>query len=92
MAAGLAPADFWDATPREFRAVVAGAAERDRRALRLQQAVAYSLAGLVGHAFHQPKKMPKFDKVFPDPAARGRPQTAEESIAALRLWTRGRKR
>lgn len=92
MAAGLAPSDFWEATPREIAAILKGAADRERRWLRIWQGIAYSLAQLISHSFHQPKKMPKFDKVFPDPSARPRgPQTADQMLAMMRAFA-GRKK
>lgn len=54
--------------------------------MRMLQGVAYSQAHLIGWAFHEPKKMPKFEKVFPD--RRKRPaQSPEEMYHAMRQWT-----
>lgn len=66
--------------------ILKGAAARDHRDARYQQGLSYSLARLLVWSFHDPKKMPKFDKVFPD----GRPKPAQsdaEILAAMKQWT-----
>lgn len=65
-----------------------GAAEGELRRLRSMQAVAHSHASLTGYAYHKPGKMPRFDKVFPDPKRGGRPQSDEEMLASMRAWSR----
>lgn len=61
--------------------------------MRMQQAIAYSLAHLIAHAHHQPRKIPKFDKVFPDPARRSQaPQTADQMLSLMRVFAGRKKR
>lgn len=77
-------------TPREIDLALAGAADRDLHVMRVAQMVAYSLAGLVGHAYHQPNKMPSFAKAFPDPRqarAEGGVQSADEAVQNMQAWT-----
>ncbi len=75
-------------TPREADHAMRGAATRDQHLIRAAQAVAYSVAVLTGSAINNPKKMPSFDKAFPDKAA-GSPkvQTEAETAANLNAWT-----
>lgn len=74
-------------TPRELGLALRGAAEAEARRLRADQGIAYSQAHLMGYAFHAPRKTPRFDRVFPDPMRRRRPQTQEDAMAAMRAWT-----
>ena len=85
MSAGQPPADFWTVTPREAGVVLAGAAEREVRHVRQEQAIIYSLANLIAYAVNAPGKMPKFDAVFPDGKPKKR-QSAEEILLAMREW------
>ena len=61
------------------------ASEREAHLKRIEDGRAYSLAYLVSFAVNDPKRMPKFDKVFPD----GKPKPAqdpEEIWAAMQAW------
>jgi hypothetical protein len=61
------------------------AVERQYRQKRLDDGRFYTLAQLVTYAVNDPKKMPKFDKAFPD----GKPkpvQSADEIWAAMTAW------
>lgn len=85
MTAGQDPQTFWTVTPREAGIILAGAAARDLHQRRHQQGLVYTMAVLASFAANDPKKMPKFDKVFPD-AAPKKAQTPEEMLAAMREW------
>ena len=93
VAAGLDPARFWKMTPAEFQASLRGAEERNYRALRHAQGLAWTQALVIIQGWHNPKARLDFAKVFPDPKAKVRrvPQTAEQMVAALRLRTVGPK-
>jgi hypothetical protein len=88
VAAGLPPDQFWHTTPAEMEAMQAGAMDRIRHDLRIQQGLAYTQAVLVGTAVHAPKKLQPFKKVFPDQRD-SKPQTGEQMLAALRSWSKG---
>lgn len=60
-----------------------GATQRIRR----EQGLAYTAAHLMAYAFHAPRKMPDFDKVFPDGSKRPVAQTPEAIFAAMRAWS-----
>lgn len=64
-----------------------GVTDAEGRRLRAAQGVAYTQAQLVGHAFHQPRKMPQFDKVFPDPTRGRRKKSDREIFASMQAWT-----
>lgn len=81
----MSPAEFWRNTPREFGVIMAGAVERERRQLRRDQGLLYSLAVLIGYSMHKPAKMPKFEKVFPSGRA-STGQDADEIYAAMTAW------
>lgn len=53
---------------------------------RRAQGLVYSLGVLVRVAMHDPKKFPKFEKVFPD-GKRKPAQTTDQLMAAMRAWT-----
>lgn len=85
MGIGLAPADFWDITLREAAVIMLAASEREARLKRIDDGRVYSLAYLVSFAVNDPKRMPKFEKVFPD----GKPkpaQSPDEIWAAMEAW------
>ena len=61
------------------------ASEREARLKRIEDGRAYSLAYLVSFAVNDPKRMPRYEKVFPD----GKPKPAqdpEEIWAAMQAW------
>lgn len=65
------------------------AGDRDWMQFRQGQALAYSLAHLTATGFHQPKKMPKFDKVFPDrKTAAAADQAPDEAARNMDYWMR----
>ena len=84
--AGLDPAAFWAITPREVLVILDGADARARADLKTAQQLAYSTAVLISIASHNPKKFPKFDKVFPDLDARQKVQTPDAIYAAMIGW------
>lgn len=86
-ATGRSVAEFWAVTPREFRAVLAGAETAVWRDLRHAQSIAYSQAALTGAATRGGKRLPRFEKVFPDPRQR-RAQSGEETHTTMRAWGR----
>lgn len=55
--------------------------------IRREQGLAYSQAQLIAYAFHAPKKMPAFDKVFPDGSKPKAVQSPEAIYAAMRAWS-----
>ena len=72
-------------TLREAAVIMLAASEREARLKRIDDGRVYSLAYLVSFAVNDPKRMPKFDKVFPD----GKPKPAqdpEEIWAAMQAW------
>lgn len=71
--------------------ILRGAVERQRREVRLQEGLIYSLASLITTGHHAPKKFPKFDKAFPSGAAK-KPQTPEQMLAAMRLFAAPKRR
>jgi hypothetical protein len=61
------------------------AADRQMRDKRVEDGRTYTLAQLISYSVNDPKKMPRFDKVFPD----GRPrkqQSPDEMLALMRQW------
>jgi hypothetical protein len=61
------------------------AADRQMRDKRIEDGRTYTLAQLISYSVNDPKKMPRFDKVFPD----GRPrkqQSPDEMLALMRQW------
>ena len=72
-------------TLREAAVVMQAASDREARLKRVEDGRAYSLAYLVSFAVNDPKRMPKFDKVFPD----GKPKPAQdpdEIWASMQAW------
>ena len=72
-------------TLREAAVVMQAASDREARLKRIEDGRAYSLAYLVSFAVNDPKRMPKFDKVFPD----GKPKPAQdpdEIWASMQAW------
>ena len=65
--------------------VLRGAEDRQWREMRAQQAMTYSLAQLVKIGFHDPRRMPDFQKAFPwrEPP---KPQTPDDILRAMRQW------
>lgn len=63
------------------------AGDRALRDRRERQALTYTLAQLVAVATHNPKKMPDFAKVFPDPMRKVRRKTPDEMLQAMRAWS-----
>ncbi len=61
------------------------AAERQVAAKRIEDGRVYTLAQLISYSVNDPKKMPRFDKVFPDGRPR-RQQSPEEMLALMRQW------
>ena len=61
-------------TLREAAVVMQAASDREARLKRVEDGRVYSLAYLVSFAVNDPKRMPKFDKVFPD----GKPKPAQD--------------
>jgi hypothetical protein len=88
VASGLPPDQFWHTTPAEMSAMQAGVMDRMQHDLRVQQGLIYTHAVLMGPAINAPKRMPKFNKVFPD-RRNSKPQTGEQMLAALRSWSKG---
>lgn len=60
-------------------------ADRQMRAKRLDDGRTYTLAQLIAYSVNDPRRMPRFDKVFPDGKARER-QTPEEIHALMVQW------
>lgn len=84
MACGLPPTLFWDVSPREMALMIDGANRRDRA----MQGLAYSHAALVMRAFHDPKRFPDFDKVFPDPGkAKPSAQDPDAILSLMQAWS-----
>jgi hypothetical protein len=75
-------------SPAEAHTAIAAAATARRNSHRLAQSLVYAQAQLNAFAFGDPKRMPKFDKAFPDKAGRRR-RTAEEAWAGLMAWAMG---
>jgi hypothetical protein len=86
VAAGLRPDLFWAVTPREMAVMRAGADDRRWRDLRREQGIAYSMAQLVGIAVGNPKKMPKFERVFPDRVPKPA-MTPAQIMASMKMWS-----
>lgn len=74
-------------TPREAALAIDGAAEGEVRRLRHLQGVAYTHSQLTAYAVNDPRKMPDYRKVFPDPRRAGRGQTPQEAFEAMQAWT-----
>lgn len=90
MSHGLDPCRFGRLTPREIVHALKGAVEGEWNNLRRAQAVAYSLAQLATTGVHQPRRMPSFDKAFPDRkagAAQARAQTPDEALRNMEAWS-----
>lgn len=73
-------------TPREVLVILDGADARDKTDLRIKQAIAYATAQLVAVAVNNPKKLPSFDKMFPDKSARKKVQDPEDIWSAMSAW------
>jgi hypothetical protein len=82
---GLPAPEFWGITLREADVVMRAEADRQMRAKRIGDGRTYTLAQLVSYSVNDPKRMPRFDKVFPDGKARAR-QTPEEIHALMTEW------
>lgn len=82
---GLPAPDFWEVTLREANVVMRAAVERQAAAKIIEDGRCYTLAQLFSYSVNDPKKMPRFDKVFPD----GKPskqQSPEEILALMLDW------
>lgn len=66
--------------------ILEGADARDRTQMRMNQAMAWATAQLVMTGFHDPKKFPKFDKMFPDPEARRTVRDPDEIWVEMERW------
>jgi hypothetical protein len=86
VAAGLPPDLFWSVTPREMHLMRAGANDRALRDLRTDQRIAYSTAVLVAIAVNNAKKLPSFDKAFPDGTPKP-PMTGQQMMQSMKAWT-----
>ncbi len=66
------------------------AGDRSWARLRHDQQVAYTVAQLVAVAVNNPRKMPDFEKVFPDRrsalASKAITQAPEEALLNMKLW------
>jgi hypothetical protein len=82
---------FWTLTPREVLTVLAGAAKRRLRDHDDARVRNHELAMWISHAFHDPKKMPKFDPTPDRGGDKGaRPVVNEADNARVRAWFIGR--
>lgn len=68
--------------------ILEGADARDKTDLRIQQALTYAGAQLIALAVNNPKKMPSFDKAFPDRSARKKAQDPDAIWAAMSAWAK----
>lgn len=84
MGLGLPAPEFWTITLCEVDVIMRAAADRAMRQKRLDDGRTYTLAQLVVYAVNDPKRMPKFEKVFP--TGKERRMSPEESLAAMRAW------
>ena len=66
--------------------ILDGADARMRADLKAAQQLTYSGAVLMMIGAHNPKKFPKFDKAFPDAAAKPTAQSPDEIYAAMAGW------
>lgn len=85
MSLGLPAPEFWEITLAEADVIMRAAVARQVRQKSLDDGRAYTLAQLITYAVNDPRRMPKFDKVFPD----GRPrkvQSPEAIWAAMEDW------
>lgn len=83
MSVGLAPSEFWSATPREVAAIQKGAVARIEREAQHDRHMVYAQAVLNRSAWRA-KRMPRFDEVFRAPRQK---QSAQEMMSAMRAWT-----
>jgi hypothetical protein len=72
-------------TLSEADVIMRAAADRQMRDKRVEDGRTYTLAQLVAYSVNDPKKMPRFDKVFPDGRLR-KQQSPEEMLALMRQW------
>lgn len=72
-------------TLREADVVMRAAAERQVAAKRIEDGRIYTLAQLISYSVNDPKKMPRFDKVFQDGRPR-RQQSPEDMLVLMRQW------
>jgi hypothetical protein len=89
--AGQSAELFWRVTPREYLLVVRGVEERRRADLRLAQVTAYNQAILTGMALAGGRRIPKFERAFPDPFRERRAQSADEILAVMGSWVAATK-
>ena len=69
----------------EAEVIMRAEAGRQMRAKRIEDGRVYTLAQLISYSVNDPKRMPRFDKVFPDGTARAR-QSPEEMLALMLQW------
>ena len=72
-------------TLREAAVIMQAASDREARLKRIDDGRVYSLAYLVSFAVNDPKRMPKFDKVFPDGKLKPA-QSPDEIWALMEAW------
>lgn len=89
--ASLDTATFWVITPREVMVILDGADARARADLKTAQQLAYSSAVLMLIGTHNPKKFPKFNKVFADLDAPHKAQSPDDIAAAMISWAEAAK-
>ncbi len=84
---GVPPADFWQLTPREINGITSAFAIREKENAHRQAVLLYNTVILISIAFHNPKKMPAFEKAFPGLMPERQPQnwqTAKKRIEDYR--------
>lgn len=63
LAAGQGYELFWRLTPAEINRILEGCAKARRMRFEEQRQISHELAGLISYAFHDPKKLPKYEPV-----------------------------
>ena len=72
-------------TLSEADVIMRAAVDRQMREKRVEDGRTYTLAQLIAYSVNDPKKMPRFDKVFPDGRLR-KQQSPEEMLVLMRQW------
>lgn len=80
----LDPALFWDVTPREAAVIMQARHDRIEADRRHDRQLTYVGARLASYAHHNPRKMPGYERVFPEPR---QAQSPEEIMAKLKSYT-----
>jgi len=83
---GVPPAEFWKLTPQEINSIVHAFAKREKENAYHQAVLLYNTAILTGTAFHNPKKMPTFDKAFPGLEPKRQPQSWQTSKRRIEAY------